>query len=209
MGVGQVTSGIQATTGPPTVGTHGITLTVTNAAGTSTSLTLTVTVVRVPTISSFTANQLTVTSGSGTTLQAFVSDGNVAIDNGIGLLPGTGPLFLAGTGPLTATTTFTLTAFSASGTTVTRSITVTVVPPPVITSFTIGAATVNQSGPPTTLAAVFSGGTGSVDTGVGSMTSGVGVSVGPSLPAGFRVLTLTVTNAAGTSVTATVTVTVF
>ena len=75
----------------------------------------------------------------------------------------------------------------------------TVVPPPLITSF-VSSPTVVSSGGIATLIAVFSGGTGTVDQGIGSVTSGSGTSTGPiSTPTTY---TLTVTNAFGDSTTA-------
>jgi len=76
--------------------------------------------------------------------------------------------------------------------------------PPTITSFKAGASTIT-AGNSTTLTAVFSGGTGTVDNNVGAVTSGTPVQV---TPASTTTYTLTVKNGAGTSVTATVTVTV-
>ena len=81
----------------------------------------------------------------------------------------------------------------------------TVVAAPVITSFVASPAAVKQ-GSPSSLTAVFTGGTGSIDNGVGSTTSGASKVVTPALSTVYK---LTVTNSLGTSVTATAAVTVF
>jgi hypothetical protein len=99
--------------------------------------------------------------------------------------------------------TATITA-SLSGVKGTTTLTVGGVAPPVISSFSAGAATIT-AGSSTTLTAVFSGGTGAVNNGVGAVTSGTAVTVKPTATTTY---TLTVTNTAGTTVTATATVTV-
>ena len=79
----------------------------------------------------------------------------------------------------------------------------TVVPPPSITSF-VASPTVVNSGESAILAAVFSGGTGIVDQGIGSVASGSETNTGPiSTPTTY---TLTVTNAFGDSTRAQATV---
>jgi hypothetical protein len=109
----------------------------------------------------------------------------------------------------TQTTTYTLTLNGS----ISAQVTVTVVPLPVITSFSaspsVGDAggaglTVVNSGGSVTLTAVFSGGTGTVDQGIGAVTSGVGTSTVPASES--TTYTLTVTNAVGGSTTAWVTV---
>ena len=76
-------------------------------------------------------------------------------------------------------------------------------PKPVITSFTAAKSTIT-AGTSTTLTAVFTNGTASVDQSVGAVTSGTAVTVSPSVTTTY---TLTVTNSTGTA-TAEVTVTV-
>ena len=76
-------------------------------------------------------------------------------------------------------------------------------PAPVITSFAVAKSPLT-AGTSTTLTAVFSNGTGSVDQGVGSITSGVPVSITPNADTTY---TLTVTGSGGTA-TRTVTVSV-
>lgn len=196
--VGAVTSGV-AKTVSPTV-TTAYKLTVTNAAGTSVTATATVTVAAAPVITSFTASASTITAGTSTTLTAVFSNGTGNVDNGVGTVTsGT-----AVTVTPAATTTYTLTVTNTAGTSVTKAVTVTVAPAPAITSFTASPTTINV-GQMTSLTATFINGTGSVDNGVGAVTSGTPVSV---QPAATTIYTLTVTNAAGTSVTKSVTVTV-
>lgn len=75
---------------------------------------------------------------------------------------------------------------------------------PAITSFNSASATISASRS-VNLTAVFANGTGSIDNGVGNVTSATPVS---ATPASTTTYTLTVTNTADTSVTSTVTVTV-
>jgi hypothetical protein len=157
----------------------------------TTMYTLTAPTAALPTITSFTAGAATITAGKSTTLTAVFSGGTGTI-NGVA---GTVTSGTAVTVTPSATTTYTLTDTPTSGTAVTKTATVTVVPAPVITSFTAGA---------TTLTAVFSGGTGTIN-GVGTVTSGNSVTVTPSATTTY---TLTVTNAATTPATATATATV-
>ena len=93
---------------------------------------------------------------------------------------------------------------SLNGISGTANLTVGAVAPPVITSFSSAANTIT-AGNSTTLTAVFSGGTGAINNGVGAVTSGTPVTVTPAATTTYM---LTVTNSAGSSVTATVTVTV-
>jgi hypothetical protein len=81
----------------------------------------------------------------------------------------------------------------------------TTITAPAITSFTASVLTV-PSGTATTLTAVFSNGTGSVNQSVGTVTSGVPVSTGKL--SATTTFTLTVTNTAGSSVTQQATITV-
>ncbi len=78
------------------------------------------------------------------------------------------------------------------------------VAPPSITSFT-GSASSIEEGASLSLTAVFTGGTGSINNGVGSVVSGAAVSVTPTATTTYI---LTVRNSAGTSVTRSVSVNV-
>ena len=200
-GIGAVTTGVAAPTGNLTADAT-YTLTVTNASGTSVTQQVTVSVVAAPAITSFTATKSPITTGTSTTLTGVFAGGTGAVDQGIGTVT-TG--VAAATGNLTADTTYTLTVTNAAGTSVTQQVTVTVVAAPAITSFTAAKSPIT-TGTSTTLTGVFTGGAGSVDHGVGAVTTAVGASTG-NLTADTT-YTLTVTNAAGTSVTHQVTVSV-
>jgi hypothetical protein len=196
--VGALTSGTAVTVTPAATTTY--TLTVTNAAGTSVTANATVTVAPAPVITSFTAGAATITAGTSTTLTAAFSNGTGSVNNGVGAVTSGAAVNVTPA----ATTTYTLTVTNPGGTSVTANVTVTVVPAPVITSFTAGAARI-AVGNSTTLTAVFSNGTGSVDHGVGAVTSGTPVAISPSVTTTYN---LTVTNAATTPATTTATTTV-
>jgi hypothetical protein len=126
------------------------------------------------------------------------------LPNGLTFDPSTG--VLAGTPGVGSDGTYNL-AFKAQngiGSDAVQSFTVSVVPPPIISSFTAGSDTIVLGGS-TTLTPVFSNGTGSLDSGIGAVASGVTKTVTPT---STTIYTLTVTNAAGTSVTASTKVTV-
>ena len=98
------------------------------------------------------------------------------------------------------TVTLTCTVTNEDGTThVQTPATSTIVALPTIQSFLAGQASLGPNGT-TTVTAAFSGGTATVDHGVGALVSGVGVPT-PALPA-TTTFTLTVTNSAGAAVTA-------
>ena len=197
-GVGAVTSGTAASTGTLSATTT-FTLTVTNSAGTSVTAQTTVTVVPAPVITSFTPGAASITAGTSTTLTGVFTGGTGSVNNGVGTVTSATSVNVTPS----VTTTYTLTVTNAAGTAVTSQTTVTVVPAPVITSFTPGAATITAGGS-TTLTAVFSNGTGSVDNAVGAVVSGTAVNVSPAVTTTY---TLTVTNSLGTSVTSQATVT--
>ncbi len=94
--------------------------------------------------------------------------------------------------------TYTITATSTDDITKTATTSVTVVDLPVITTFTLKQ--VGFSSPTWALDATYSGGTGVVDQGVGTLASGVQLNVGLTHA---DLYTLTVTNLAGASVTQT------
>jgi hypothetical protein len=170
----------------------------------SSSQTAGLAVVPAPSITSFTAASATITTGNSTTLTAVFSNGTGSVDNGVGSVTTS----VSKTVLPAATTTYTLTVTNLAGTSVTKQITITVVPAPTITSFTPAAAAIT-AGSSTTLTAIFTNGTGgtaTVDNGVGAVTSGVATS--PVSPSATTTYTLTVTNTAGTSVTKQTTITV-
>lgn len=152
---------------------------------------------RAPTIASFTVEKPSVTSGKTTKLTAVFAGGKAVVDQGVGAVTSGAA---AVTGPITGSTTFTLTVTNAAGQSVTATTAVSVVEAPVITSFTAGAAKVSKT-TATTLTAVFAGGTGAVDHGVGPVTTNVVASSGNV--AKKTTFTLVVTNSLGDTVTKT------
>src|SRR5690606_10022995 len=121
----------------------------------------------------------TVTAGAGTRLVTVTAGGN-------------------GTVELSATVT------NLAGSEATENATVAIVQPPAITAFTAATGIVT-TGTGTTLTAEYSGGTGSVDEGVGAIASGATVPTGAL--AASKTFTLTVTGFRGAVVTATQSVT--
>ncbi len=99
---------------------------------------------------------------------------------------------------------FTVTVTNSAGNVTSSAATLTVYPNPTVTSFTATPATITV-GNTATLAFAFSGGTGSIDNGVGTVTSGTNVTVTPTTTTTY---TLTVDNGHSTTKTATATVTV-
>jgi formylglycine-generating enzyme required for sulfatase activity len=195
-GVGAVTSGTPVSITPTADTTY--TLTVSGEGGTTTS-TVAVQVVASPVIGTFTAAPALVTAGDTSILSCTFTGGTGVISPGGSSIPS------GGTQNVTpaATTDYTLTVTNTAGTSVTQTLTVTVVAPPVITGFTNSGPV--PCGNSALLTAQFTGGEGIV-TGLGAILSGVALPTG-SLNAP-TLFTLTVTNAAGTSVTATTTVVV-
>ena len=151
-----------------------------------------------PAIISFTATPAAISTGQSSTLSWTVTDTTMlSIDQGVGSVSGTTSQVVTPT----QTTTYTLTLNGS----ISAQVTVTVVPLPSITSF--GAnPTLISAGDIATLTAVFSGGTGTLDQGIGAVTSGSERSTGPI--GKTTTYTLTVTNAVGGSTTAQVTVVV-
>ena len=173
-----------------------------NSAGSATSntATLTVTSGTAPAIAGFSAGPSTITAGRGSILSYSFSGGMGSINQGVGAVTSGGTSNVAPA----ISTTYTLTVINTAGNSATANTTVTVVAAPVITSFTAMPPSI-VSGQSTTLTANFTGGTGVVDNGVGTVSSGVGATTSPS---STRTYTLTVTNAAGTAVTAAINVVV-
>ena len=200
-GVGAGGSGGATATGG-TIGTGGTTATggttgTGGAAGTG-GVTATGGTGPAPAILSFTASPATISAGRSSTLTWNVTGAttSLSIDQGVGsVLNKTSQVVTP-----SQTTTYTLTLNGS----VSKQVTVTVVSLPSITSFSASPAAVNPGGS-ATLTAVFSGSTGTVDHNIGTVTSGgSGKSTG-ALTADTT-FTLTVTNLAGDSTTAQVTV---
>ena len=153
-----------------------------------------------PVISSFTASPALISKGSGSTLSWTVSGATtLTIDQGVGAVTGATSKVVTPD----QTTTYTLTARDASGATATAQVVLTVAPTPIITSFTATPSTANV-GSTVSLSAVFIGSQGTIDQGIGSVTSGVPRATGPLLaPTTF---TLTVVNELGETATTKITV---
>ncbi len=155
-----------------------------------------------PTISSFTASPATIAQGGGTTLAWTVTGAtSLNLDNNIGGVTGTTSRAVSPG----VTTTYTLSATNGSGT-VTLPVTVTVVQPPAISTFSASPANIYQ-GDGSRLSWTVSGATGlSLDNGIGAVTGGY-KDVSPSATTGY---TLTATNTVnGVSVTRTASATVY
>lgn len=145
-------------------------------------------------IESFSAEKDTLTKGQATKLTAVFS-GLGQIDQGIGDVQSGQPV---ATPILNADTKFTLTVTGDDGAVYAQSIDVRALDLGTITSFR--ADRVVRPGQSTTMTAVFAGGKGEVDNGIGEVKSGVPFSTG--VLDATKVYTLKVTNEAGDSVTA-------
>lgn len=188
--------------------------TITATYGVAKTATLTV---NPPTVVSVALTASTVTGGSGTTGTVTLSGPAAVGGDTVTLLSSNAAAQVAASvivpaGQSTAQFNITTSAVSSSTpasiqatfNSTMQSATLTVVPVPVIASFTPLAATITAGGS-TKLTAMFSNGTGAVNPGAISVTSGTAVTI---TPAATTTYTLTVTNAAGTAVTAQTTVTV-
>ncbi len=197
-GVGAVASGTPVPVQPSATTTY--TLTVTNGVGASATTSAAVTLVAAPAAAGLAVGNATITVGGSTTLTPTFSAGTGVINPGaLAATSGT---------PVTvnpaSTTTYTLTVTNAAGAVATTAGTVTVVPAPAVTGLAPAQGTITAGGS-TTLTATFANGTGSMDHGVGAVSSGTAFTVNPSATTTY---TLTVTNAAGTSTQTTSAVTV-
>lgn len=186
-----VTSATKITAVAPTGVTSGK-LSVTTSGGTATS-SGSFTVVAAPTITSFTPTGGTV--GTSVVLTGTNFTGATAVKfNGTAassytVASGTSITAVVASGTTTGKATVT-----TPGGTATSSANITIAAP-TITSFAAGKSPIS-TGASTTLTAVFSGGTASIDQGVGSVSSGVAVPISPAIS---TVYTLTVTGAGGTT----------
>jgi len=192
-GVGTVSSGTPVTVTPSVTTTY--TLTVTGTSGQTVTATA---VVTVTSITSFVALPASIDFGQSAALTAVFAGGTGEIDNGVGTVTSGTPVTVTPS----VTTTYTLTATGAAGQTVTKTAVVTVGAPTIV-SFTAAPTSISL-GDSATLTAVFSGGTGSVDNSVGTVTSGTPVTVTPTTTTTY---TLRVTNGT-TYVESTATITV-
>jgi len=153
-----------------------------------------------PAITAFTAAPAILTVGGSTNLAFTFSGGTGVIDQGVGAVSSGGAKAV---NPAVSTT-YTLTVTPATGTAIIGLATVTVVAAPTISVFTVGPTSV-AAGSGAILSFSFAGGTGTLDQGLGTVSSGGTKNV---LPLATTTYTLTVTNAAGSTLSATATVTV-
>jgi hypothetical protein len=201
-GIGPVTSGTPIAT-PSLNFTTNFTLSVTNEAGIKVQQTLTVRVLQPPVINSFTASNSVLTDGdtilldwsaSGDFSSAILEPGGIEVMNQTRMY-------------ITPweTTTYVLRLFNEAGASDSASVQVTVVPPPVISSFTASPdASVLRGN--VSLAPVFHNGSGEIQrddvsevVSLGPVVSGVSLDSGQLLRS--TAFHLVVRNAAGTSVT--------
>ncbi len=199
-GIGPVTSGGAFPTGALTSG-RTYTLTVTNSAGTATTGQVALTVSNVS-IGAISPAGSSVTAGALAQFSVTVSgafDSSVTWAATAGTMNGSNGNWTAPSTPQVVT----ITAYSNADNTQKATTTVTVVPAATISTFVSGSTPLY--GGSTTLTAVFTGASGSIDQGVGAVTSSVGVPSGAIN--GNKVFTLTVLNSIGTPVTRQLTVT--
>lgn len=198
-GIGTVRPAGTTTVSPQQTTTYRITAT--NKAG-SVSSTATITVTRpgAPRILSFTADPIEIIEGESATLSWRVEQGATEVT-----ISGLGPQTLAGTARVTptATTTYILTA-RGSGGEATASVTVKVLPPVRIISFTANPSTLAKPGDTAKLTWETSGAAEVTLTGAGSVSATGSLDVKPSQTTTY---TLTARNSRST-VTSSVTVTV-
>ncbi|MGA3343787.1 MAG: hypothetical protein ABSC76_02865 [Terracidiphilus sp.] len=206
-GTGVITPGnLPATSGTPVSVTPSdtttYTLTVTNAAGATATLTAVITVnPAAPAITSFIASPTSITAGGSASLTGIFANGTGVITPGnLAVTSGTAVSVTP-----SETTTYTLTVTNAAGATATLTSVVTVNPAaPAITSLNANPASITAGGT-ASLTGIFANGTGVITPGNLPATSGTPVSVAPSDTTTY---TLTVTNAAGVTVTQTAVITV-
>ena len=151
-----------------------------------------------PQISSFDANPAVITAGGSSDLTAVFLDGNATISNGVGAVASGIPVNVTPS----ATTEYNLTVTNVDNISVSRLVTVTVVNDPTISDFNASFYSVME-GSDVELTALFADGNATIDNGVGSVTSGIPVTVTPWVTTTYI---LTVTNAAGTQVTQSLTI---
>lgn len=205
-GVGAVASGEQKAVSPTETTTY--TLTVTGSKLVKAISTVTVAVepnsVAPPEIARFEASPASINKGDSAELTAVFSNGSGSIDMGVGAVNSGEPQIISPT----ETTTYTLTVTNSEGVETTSTATVAVesepVAPPEIASFAASSLSIME-GDSTELTAVFSNGSGSIDNGIGEVSSEASKVIFPEETTTF---TLTVTNSAGVEVTRAVTVAV-
>lgn len=195
--VGAITSGGSVTVVPARTTTY--VLTVANSSWPPAFASIKVDVIPPPVVESFTAAPAVVTAGKSVTLRAEYSGGEGVLDGPHGALPSGQDVILEPA----ATSVYKLIVTGETGAKVIKSVTVTVVPPPSIRSFTVDDPAI-VSGATAVLTPVFEGGLGAID-GVSAVESGLAVRVAPTATTNYL---LRVTNAAGDSDTERITVVV-
>ncbi|MBL0209320.1 MAG: hypothetical protein IPQ13_00155 [Holophagaceae bacterium] len=156
-----------------------------------------------PTISSFSANRTTIAQNESAILTAVYTNGTGSVSPGPGSDPR--PVSIPSGQPFTVspqvTTTYVLTVTNAAGSTAARTLPINVIPPITGVSFTASKTSI-AVGESVALTATFSSGAGAVTNSVNATSitpvSGVPFLVSPAVTTTY---TLTVTNAAGASVT--------
>jgi sugar lactone lactonase YvrE len=174
----------------PTVTTT-YTLTATNPAGSNTA-SVTVNVVDQLQIISFTANPTLIAQGQSSTLKWNVTGATqIIIDSGVGDVTGSTSTVVTPS----VTTTYNLTAIGVNGTRFNQSVTVTVVSPPVIASFTANPAKISTGQSSTLQWNVVGATTGlTIDNGIGDVTGKTSIVVSPTATTTY---TLTATDTQG------------
>jgi hypothetical protein len=196
---------------PTTPGVYSFTVTATNGSRTATANPTYTVNALAPTGLAY-ASPVTYTSGFGISPNSPNPTGgaptNYAVTSGglpagLNLDPATG--IISGTPTTPGTYSVTITGSNATGGT-NQALSMTVLAP-LTASLSANPALV-AVGQATSLTALFSGGTGTLDQGFGPVTSGGGLSTAVYTTSGTFTYTLTVTNTAGASLTRTATVTV-
>ena len=206
------TSGVAVTVSPSSNTTYY--LTVTNVPGSTASTSTSITVVAAPVATSLIAGSSTLTNGSSTSLTPVFSNGTGKIGTTAGgsqvTSSATSGTAVTVSPPSGATTTYYLTVTNSLGSIASTSTSITTVVSPTISSFVSNKSLITN-GNSLTLTPTFSNGTGKIGTSAGgsdvtsSATSGAAVTVSPTSTTTYY---LTVTNAAGTSVSSNLTITV-
>jgi PKD repeat protein len=198
-----VTSGVGLSVDPVDGQATTYTLAVENPAGARVTRDVTVSSHPVPAIDVFVVDDPLVTNGTLVQLYAVYSGGAGTVDQGVGAIPSGVPTPTVA--PSDVITTYRLTVRNPAGREVHRDLSVEAVPAASIESFTASATTV-ENGQPVTLTPVFSNGVGVVEPGAFTATSSVSVQAVPPSDSTTPYV-LTVTNRAGDSVFASVSVT--
>ena len=144
-----------------------------------------------PVSAEFTASRTTIAAGESVTLSwATVSAPQVSIDQGIGSKSRTGSVSVAPS----ATTTYTLTATGPAGT-VTKQLTITVVPPPT-TVFTVTPDAISAGGTATLSWTTTDAASVTIDQGIGAQPLSGSLAISPGATTTY---TLTATGTGGTA----------